>query len=696
MKFFSGLATGVLAASLLALITLVPASAQELDLTDAEKAFIAEHPVIRAHNEMAWPPYNFNVDGEPQGFSIDYLNLVAEKTGLAVEYISGPSWDEFKQMLRSGDLDVMLNTTNTAERREYAHFTRPYALTPAAVIVRDPNLIITSFEDLHGLRVAATRGFSTEEFFALNHPEVDLVLEDNLLDTLYAVIEGRADATMDDYPALNYLMQLNSLPGLRVAFLSSDPDVAESPAVGVRIDQPILRDILQKGMDALDEDEVASLRRKWLGIGTTTTEKKLELTAAERAWVSEHPIIRVHADTNWPPFNFFENGQPTGFSIEYINLLASVSGLQIEYINGPIWTEIMRMIQSGELEVVLDTTATPDRNKVLNFTEPNVDSPLAVVVRDQTIQVRSLQDLQGKRVAVAEGYLAQEVLGREYPDIELVLETDTLGALYAVVEGRADAVLDDVSVVLHLIDQQSLTGLQVAFIGRTPELIAHRAIGIRKDWPILRDILQKSMDSLDESKVSELRKKWLNIDQEFVTPEQTPNTTLWLLGGALGIFVLLMLLNMISRRFAGEEREILQTGTPRFRILIFGFLSIFVLLVIIGGSMALDRIKGKILRDAASNLENVLVTTTDRLDIWVELQQSILRQIAMNTVLIQHIEELLNVATNPAALQVRMHWLMFATRWRKTRLSLALAFSSSIGTASASAPPETPISVHVI
>ena len=116
------------------------------------------------------------------------------------------------------------------------------------------------------MRVAATRGFSTEEYFTEHYPDVELVLEDNLLDTLYAVLEGRADATMDDFAALNYLMQQHGLPGLRVAYLSADPEVAESPSMGVRKDWPILRDILQKSMDSLDESEVTELRKKWLGI----------------------------------------------------------------------------------------------------------------------------------------------------------------------------------------------------------------------------------------------------------------------------------------------------------------------------------------------------------------------------------------------------------------------------------------------
>ena len=176
-----GFSAGNLVAGLLVSAAFSIANSQELELTDAEKAFVEDHPVIRVHNEIAWPPYNFNVNGQPTGFSIDYMNLVAKRAGLSVEYITGPSWDEFKVMIQSDELDVMLNTTESPERREIVNFTRPYAQISAAIIVKDPDLRIRSIDDLRGLRVAATRGFSTEEYFAELYPDVELILEDNLL-----------------------------------------------------------------------------------------------------------------------------------------------------------------------------------------------------------------------------------------------------------------------------------------------------------------------------------------------------------------------------------------------------------------------------------------------------------------------------------------------------------------------------------
>ena len=99
---------------------------QPSTLSVEEKAFLKAHPVIRVHNEKDWPPFNYFEYGTPRGLSIDYMDLVAEKLGIKVDYITGPSWNEFLDMVKRKDLDVMLNIVKTEDRNKYLLNTEPY------------------------------------------------------------------------------------------------------------------------------------------------------------------------------------------------------------------------------------------------------------------------------------------------------------------------------------------------------------------------------------------------------------------------------------------------------------------------------------------------------------------------------------------------------------------------------------------
>ena len=130
---------------------------KRLALTPEEKAWVAAHPRIRVHNEKDWPPFNYFEHGAPRGLSIDYMNILAERIGLDVQYITGPSWGEFLRMLRDKKLDVMLNIVKTPDREKYVLYTEPYA--------RNPNIIVSAqakpfrtIQALKGHSVAIPRG----------------------------------------------------------------------------------------------------------------------------------------------------------------------------------------------------------------------------------------------------------------------------------------------------------------------------------------------------------------------------------------------------------------------------------------------------------------------------------------------------------------------------------------------------------
>lgn len=95
-------------------------------LSETEVEYLQANPIIRVNNESGWPPYNFAKDETPQGYSIDYMNLLAQKAGLNIEYVTGPSWNQFLAMMKEGALDVMLNIVKTPERE--ISFPHPFIL----------------------------------------------------------------------------------------------------------------------------------------------------------------------------------------------------------------------------------------------------------------------------------------------------------------------------------------------------------------------------------------------------------------------------------------------------------------------------------------------------------------------------------------------------------------------------------------
>ncbi|MFC1773524.1 response regulator [Pseudomonadota bacterium] len=630
-----------------------PASAQltTVTLSETERRWIQEHPVIRLGVDPAWPPFDF-IDGQGahSGMAADFLDLLGQRLGLTFELASGLDWDQVLQGARDRSLDLVSLSQETPARSEYLRFSDTVTSVPWVVISRRDFKKISGLEDLSAHRVAVVRNYAIVDLVRNTLPGTEIQEMDSSLDALRAVASGQVDAMVENLAVASYLISENNLVNLTVA-TDSGFDMMQL-AFGVRSDWPELLGLLNKAIGSLSRDEIQAIKNRW-GVQLAAPSPSaqtgtLKLTADEIAWIEQHPVIRAHNETGYAPFNFSVDGEPRGYAVDYIKLLASEAGLEVEFVGGRSWKQFMDMIRVDALDVLINVTPSPERKQFMHFTDQYVHSPSVVIISDQGPRIESLPDLRGKRVAITEGYFQQGYMEREIPEAELILTDSNLDALFAVLDGRADAMLGSFNAVNYQMEEHSLTGLQVAFLTNIPELTMTNALGVRLSAPLLRDILQKAMASVDEAKINALRKKWrLGSDQQ---ASANLNAVWWLVGGVVSLFLLLMLLSIISRRFTAGEGAVLQTGTLRFRILIYGFLSVFVVLILSVGWFALERIHEQVLRGVNRNLENALVTAADRLTIWVQLRAGMLKQISMDSVLIRQTEDLLAVAATPRSL----------------------------------------------
>jgi len=479
----------------------------QIELTDEELKWVEENPVIRVHNEADWAPFNFNEDGIPKGFSIDFMNKVAENVGLRVEYISGPTWNEFLEMIKNGEIDVMLNIVKTPERETYLGYTQAY--------VKNPNVILSmedkeyrSLEELEGKTVAVIEGFYHEEILKAEYPDIKMHLTDNVMDSIKAVIYGDADAALGELSPINYLLKTNFITGVSISGeLKLKEHIIEDLRIATQKDEKILLSILDKGISLVTDEEKAKLMDEWTTLGT---EKKLVLTKEEIEWIKKNPIIRIANETNWAPFNFNEDGIPKGFAVDMMGVISAKSGLEVEYITGPTWKEFLEMFKAGEIDVALGAVKTPEREKYMAFSQSFATNPSAILSRLDS-QYKNLGELNGKIVSVPKGFAHEEILRARYPNIQLHLTNDPLESIKAVLYGDADATLGQLAVLNYLIRSNFISGVtisgEVTFEGESD--FEYLYITTQLEKKELLSILNKGIASMTLEEKNTLINKWL-------------------------------------------------------------------------------------------------------------------------------------------------------------------------------------------
>jgi polar amino acid transport system substrate-binding protein len=120
-------------------------------------------------------------------------------------------------------------------------------------------------------------------------------------------------------------------------------------------------------------------------------------------------------------------------------------------------------MQANQLDVAIaGMSITDDRKKVVDFSTPYFDAGLTVVVKNDNSSIKSVSDLNGKKVAVKKG-----TTGAKYATdnasklgITVVQFNDSPAMFQEVSNGNADALIEDYPVISYAIAQQDL-GLKI-------------------------------------------------------------------------------------------------------------------------------------------------------------------------------------------------------------------------------------------
>ncbi len=234
----------------------------------------------------------------------------------------------------------------------------------------------------------------------------------------------------------------------------------------------------------------------------------LKLSQEEKAWLSEHKNFNIGITPDWPPFEFFDDrGNYRGFSADLLRLLLEPHGIKIR-IESPDdpWNVVMEKLKNGKLDGVASIFLSTSRQEHINYSLSYVEVPHVVIVREGSQIFNSMADLNGFRLAYMRGWVCQELVGKDYPEIKLVLSDKIEGMIGQVLLGNADAGLIDLASLAYYSKRHNLSALKVAM--RTP-YSPRLAFGFPKDDKIGPELFNRLINAVPAEKLAEIRAKWL-------------------------------------------------------------------------------------------------------------------------------------------------------------------------------------------
>ena len=476
------------------------------DFTLEEKNWIKEHPVVYLGADYNWPPYEFvNSQNKHDGISADYLELISKKSGLIFHVTSGV-WSKILSDMKKKKFDGLSCAVKTKEREKYLNFSLPYLSMPLAIVTRNSTQGIKTLKDLKGKLVAVNRGSYLHEWLNKHHPEINLYLTNSNSNSLQNLSFGKVDAYIGNIAVATFIIKENLLSNLTIVNRLENLDTQVSIAIDK--EKPILLAIINKTLKSINDNERRLVTQKWY------EKAKIEkikinhlLTKKEKEWVKNHKV-KVGVGPDWAPFDFVDNdGNYRGIANDYLKLLSKKTGLKFETIVDK-WSNNLKKIKEKKIDLLDAVYYSKQRDKYMDFTKPYLEILDYFYIRDD-LNVSTMEDLNGKRVAIPKGYAHAQAIKKEFPKIKIVTVDTFSDSVDAVLENRADMLFDTQIALSYKLEQDGIRSI-IPFKSYRKHGLMKLYMASFKGNETLISIINKGLDSITKEEKSTIYNRWVN------------------------------------------------------------------------------------------------------------------------------------------------------------------------------------------
>jgi len=208
---------------------------------------------LKSASEFDYPPFCLvKKDGSADGFSVELLKTVTQIVGLDIRF-DVAAWNDIKQKLIDGQIEVLPFVSYSKERDEVLDFTAPYLRLHGTIFVRKGETSIHTETDLKEKEVLVMRGDTAHEYAVKRNISNHLILTDSFEQAMMQLSSGKHDAVI--------IQQLAGIQLIKQLNISNIVDVDSFQDTNIKIKENPLEGFEQKFCIAVKEGDKELLAR---------------------------------------------------------------------------------------------------------------------------------------------------------------------------------------------------------------------------------------------------------------------------------------------------------------------------------------------------------------------------------------------------------------------------------------------------
>jgi polar amino acid transport system substrate-binding protein len=238
------------------------------------------------------------------------------------------------------------------------------------------------------------------------------------------------------------------------------------------------------------------------------------LAADTLADVRKKGVLVAGVKDSLPPFGYIDEKTRAivGYDVDFITAIARKLGVRVEL--KPV-TSASRMpqLQESHIDIIAATmTKNAERAKVIDFSHTYFFTGQKFITKKGT--VKSLKDLEGKRVGTAKGSTSEQNVKKALPTAAVLSFDDYPQAFLALQQGKVSAVTTDEAILAGILSKapnKSLFEIPAIQISDEPY-----GLGMRKGDKNFVDFVNRTILEMEKSGEAEkIFNKWFGPGTQF-------------------------------------------------------------------------------------------------------------------------------------------------------------------------------------
>jgi polar amino acid transport system substrate-binding protein len=245
-----------------------------------------------------------------------------------------------------------------------------------------------------------------------------------------------------------------------------------------------------------------------------TITAKTALAGDTLADAKKKGVLVVGCKDSLPPFGYIDEKtrRIVGYDIDFVNAIAKKMGVKVEL--KPV-TSASRMpqLQEGHIDIIAATmTKNAERAKVIDFSHAYFLTGQKFITKKGS--VKSLKDLEGKRIGTAKGSTSEQNVAKAIPSATILSFDDYPQAFLALTQGKVSAVTTDEAILAGILAKApNKAHYEIPNIQISDEPYG---LGMRKGDTNLVNFVNKTILEMEKSgEAAKIFEKWFGPGTQF-------------------------------------------------------------------------------------------------------------------------------------------------------------------------------------